>query len=130
MLDFTRREMVVLLFLLVGFVGGMGVRMYRHRWAPLPEYKEEVSDYTTVEDRVDEKKQVEDFGGIGREPFHLNKATKAELESLPGIGPAIAARIIEYREQHGGFRTIEELAEVRGLGSKTVEKLKPFLKLQ
>jgi competence ComEA-like helix-hairpin-helix protein len=129
-LGFTRKEMVVLFFLLIGFVGGMGVRMYRQRWAPLPENKEEVSDYTTIEDRADEIRQIEDIGEISREPFHLNKATKAELESLPGIGPTIAARIIEYREQHGGFRTIEELTEVRGLGSKTVEKLKPFLKLQ
>jgi competence protein ComEA len=51
-------------------------------------------------------------GGI----VHLNSATQAELEELDGIGPALASRIIEYRDQHGGFASVEELDEVSGIG--------------
>lgn len=56
---------------------------------------------------------------------NINTASAATLdECLPGIGPAYAQRIIEYREAHGGFKSIEEIQEVRGIGPKTFEKIK------
>ncbi len=54
----------------------------------------------------------------------LSSATEAQLESLDGVGPALAGRIIQYREQHGGFRSIDELQEVSGIGPKRFEALK------
>ena len=45
-------------------------------------------------------------------PVNLNTATTAQLESLPGIGPATAERIVEYRQEHGGFKKIEEILEI------------------
>jgi competence protein ComEA len=54
----------------------------------------------------------------------LSSATQAQLEELDGIGPALAQRIIEYRQQHGGFRSIDELQEVSGIGEKRFEALK------
>lgn len=56
--------------------------------------------------------------------INLNKATKADLETLSGIGPAKADAIIEYRETKGSFKTIEDLMEISGFGEKTFEKLK------
>jgi competence protein ComEA len=54
----------------------------------------------------------------------LTNATQAQLEQLDGIGPALAQRIIEYRQQHGGFRSIDELREVSGIGDKRFAALK------
>ena len=48
----------------------------------------------------------------------------AALQTLPGIGPALAERIIAYRTEHGPFRTVEELLEVKGIGEATLEKLR------
>ena len=56
---------------------------------------------------------------------NLNTATQAELESLPGIGARTAERILEYRKQSGGFKKIEELMIVKGIGEKAFLKLKP-----
>lgn len=55
---------------------------------------------------------------------NLNRATKAELDSLTGIGPVIAARIIAYRNQNGSFMSIEDLLKVSGIGSKTLERIR------
>ena len=58
---------------------------------------------------------------------NLNTANAAQLEALPGIGPKTAARIVEYRQKNGGFKKIEELMNVRGVGEKSFLKLKHFI---
>lgn len=58
------------------------------------------------------------------EPLDLNTATLEELIDLPGIGPVLARRIVEYREAHGGFRSIEELLQIRGIGPKRLEQIR------
>ena len=60
-------------------------------------------------------------------PINLNTATQAQLESLPGIGAATAKRIAEYRQKSGGFKKIEELMNVKGIGEKSFLKLKPHV---
>jgi len=62
-------------------------------------------------------------------PVHLNTATQAELERVPGIGPVIAQRIVLYRAQYGLFRRIEELMLIQGIGPRTFELLKPYVTL-
>ena len=64
--------------------------------------------------------QTEKAGAI----VNLNTATASELEALPGIGPKMAQRIVEYREKNGVFKKVEDLMNVKGIGEKNFLKLK------
>ena len=59
-------------------------------------------------------------------PVNINTASKRELDALPGIGEVLAQRIIDYRSANGPFSTVDELTKVKGIGAKTLEKLKPY----
>ena len=60
-------------------------------------------------------------------PVNLNSATIDQLQTLPGIGRATAQRILDYRQKSGGFKKIEELMNVKGIGEKSFLKLKPLI---
>lgn len=60
-------------------------------------------------------------------PISLGSATVEQLDTLDGVGPGLAAKIIAYRTEHGGFRSIDELAEVPGIGDKRLESLRAQL---
>lgn len=60
----------------------------------------------------------------------LNRATAEELQALPGIGPVMAGRIVALRKERGGFRKLEELMEVKGVGERTFARLRPLLKVR
>lgn len=64
-------------------------------------------------------------GSLG--PIDLNRADVNQLESLPGIGAVLARRVMEYRESIGRFQTIEDLLAVKGIGRKTLERIRPFV---
>ena len=59
----------------------------------------------------------------------LNRATVEELDRLPGIGPILARRIVEHRDRHGPFRTVDELLGVPGIGERSLERLRPFVRV-
>ena len=62
-------------------------------------------------------------------PLDLNTATQAQLEELPGVGPSTAKAIIDYREQNGRFRAVEELLDVRGIGPSKFAEIEPLVKV-
>jgi competence protein ComEA len=64
---------------------------------------------------------------LAQAALDLNTATKEQLVALSGIGPAKAQAILDYRTQHGGFKSVDELKDVKGIGARRFEKLKPDL---
>lgn len=66
-------------------------------------------------------------GTTNQGKINLNTATQKELESLPGIGPTLASRIIEYRKANGFYQTIEDVKKVSGIGEKRFEAIKDLI---
>lgn len=131
MVGFSRNETAVLLFLIITFIAGMGVWFYRTRWAPLPDIQVDAE----VEERISKGLiEVDDAEVVENDTLHmkllLNSAEREDLEGLPGIGVTIAGRIVEYRRQHGEFHSLDELLKIKGIGPKTLERIKPYLKLR
>jgi competence protein ComEA len=65
----------------------------------------------------------------GEAVVDLNTATEAELDTLPGVGPVMAARILEWRSAHGRFASVEQLREISGIGARTYERLAPRVRV-
>lgn len=63
-------------------------------------------------------------GGLASGPINLNSATAAQLDELPGVGPATAAAILAHRQQHGPFATVEQLGDVRGIGPAKLDAIR------
>ncbi len=68
-------------------------------------------------------------GAAAGTPLDLNTATLAQLDGLPGVGPVLAQRILDWRTEHGRFTSVDELQEVPGVGPKKFESLKPHVRV-
>jgi competence protein ComEA len=68
-------------------------------------------------------------GSAPQAPVSLNSATAEQLDTLDGVGPATASKILEYRRQHGGFRSIDDLGEIPGIGPKRLAALRGKVQL-
>ena len=72
---------------------------------------------------------AEEVRSLGTELVDIDTADEETLQTLPGIGPALAERIVAYREENGGFQYLYELTNVKGIGSSTFEALQEFITL-
>lgn len=63
------------------------------------------------------------------EKININSADELQLETLPGVGPKVALRITEYRKVNGGFKSVDDLQNVKGIGPKLLQKIKPLVKI-
>ncbi len=127
MWGFTRNEQRALLFLISTFVVGLGVQFYQRKFQPLPACSSlSLLQEDTAPLVVSEKGQNISLSF----KYDLNRATMNELEKIPGIGPTLAQRILDWRKGHGPFQQVEDLLKVKGIGAKTLEKIRPFVYIQ
>jgi competence protein ComEA len=136
MRGFTRQEQRAILALLAAF--GAAALVWLHRQSqPLPPANPAAvaafDEYVQALVRDTLGALVNDLGAGAKPPAQssprvdLNAATEAELVRLPGIGPVMAKRIVEYRRTRGPFKRLEDLRQVKGIGAKTYAKLAPLL---
>jgi comEA protein len=121
---FTPQETKALIFLLAALMVGSGITLYKRnhpRFAPelvLQKTKSTVEQATgdTSDQATNERPLID-----------INRATAEELELLPGLGPALSRRVVEYRSINGPFARIEDLVRVQGIGPATLQRIKDYI---
>lgn len=88
------------------------------------------ADRRVVERRPPERARQEGEQRQQHDKLDVNRATQEQLQTVPGIGPALARRIVEWRREHGPFETLEELLHVRGIGPRTLDRIRPYLEVR
>ncbi|MDP1677695.1 MAG: helix-hairpin-helix domain-containing protein [Bacteroidota bacterium] len=131
---FTKNEQKVFLFLSLVMLAGVAVKAYKAYIVPPAAIS---FDYSVSDSVFNERSKslindglVSDNGRTITKKININGATKTELMSLPGIGEAMAERIMLHRDEKGKFKTINELRKIKGIGEKKFEKLKPHIEVQ
>ena len=139
MLNLTRQERLVIQFLALFFLIGSGIHIFResiHKDDSIKFLNEEVearefrdrakqidSVYFSAEKVVKEEKPISDVTTVAQ-TINLNSASAEDFMRLPKIGKVTAQRIIDYRNKHGRFSSVDELLNVKGIGVKTFERIK------
>lgn len=98
----------------------------------IPTKNEEKTEYISTENGeevVEDRKStsVSSEGKTGNLKVNLNTDNARELESLPGVGPALAQKIMDYRKENGNFKSVEDLKNVSGIGDKKFESMKEYV---
>lgn len=132
----TANERKALGFFVLVALSGSAVRVWRARLPPVPQASAAALERQL--DRVDSARRT--AGGRARKakapappeggrrvPVDIDRADSAELESLPGIGPALARRIVSHRDSAGGLGSMDALCEVKGVGKALSERLSPLV---
>jgi len=134
----TRQEQRISLFLLTTFAIGCMVLWWRQQRPPPPVDASIVRDFaersvTTPQESVQASVVDPPPSPVKKSasgPVDLNLATLHDLMELPGIGAVMAQRIVDHRSTHGRFAKLEDLMQVKGIGKKTYEKLKPLIAIK
>ena len=117
--------LVLVTSVFAAFTAGFFVGRHLNR-APVRIYQPTVQDEYLTNDPDDQDEfPVIVPSSVDTEPqvVNINTATAQDFESLPGIGPVMAQRIVDYRDEHGPFKSVEELTKVKGIGESKLEEL-------
>lgn len=142
-LGFTRTEGRVVVVLVISFVIGLGIKVVKDTSQGSTRF-----DYSAADSEFAARSAIRgadtlpkagtmavqvpapaDPDAYSSAVMDVNTATKNDLMALPGIGDAIAERIIGYREEHGKFTSLDELLNVKGIGAKKLELIRPFCRI-
>lgn len=134
---FTPGEKRAILMICAAFLVASAYRIYQHFLVPetvvisaedslAVEAIRKAYSGLTLSRSSDSRQNTDDTGYPGG-PINLNTATRTQLEALPGIGPVLAARILEAREKVGLFTKPEDLLSVPGIGAKRLEMIRPLV---
>lgn len=123
----TRREGLAIITLTILFFTGLTVRhIQEQRVPPLAADSLKTSVQTQGASTVSAT-ETAPSGPSPDNPLALNNASPEKLEALPGIGPALSRRIVDYRTTQRPFQQVQELRRVRGIGPKTLSDLQPLV---
>lgn len=117
----SKIERLIIIFLIMTGLTGICVSYYKK----VSVGRVSMTGYDVSREFTDAKKTIE-----ARRTVNINTADAAALCRLPGIGPAIAARIIEYRRVNGAFTSPDELLDVKGIGPAKYEAIKPYISVK
>lgn len=131
---YTRRQLALLLIVVLIAGAGLGIDRWRRTHPDLADRLEALDRAPAPAPPPTPSRQVRPArppahaapAGVAA-PLDLNRASLDELERLPGIGPGLAARIVDSRMRRGTFDSVDELRRVRGIGDTTLARLRPLL---
>ena len=141
-IGFTKNELRVVLFLILAFLVGAGVKIYKStavtddpnsfNYSESDKTFQELSqsNYSASVDTISEANtnvNVKSKNILKLHSIAINTANKNELMKLPGIGETTAERIIAFRQENGPLKNDTELLKVKGIGKKKLEQIKPYL---
>ena len=121
---YTGRQLLLLFVFLAAAGAGLAVRQWRAAHPVLAERLEQLDRWPAAQTAA---RLAGPPSAADHRPVDLNHATAAELARLPGVGPWLAARIVERRQAGGAFGSIEDLRAVRGIGAAKLERLRKFV---
>ncbi|RMF61874.1 MAG: helix-hairpin-helix domain-containing protein [Calditrichaeota bacterium] len=149
MLGLTRQEQGIVLFLVFSLLVGGAVDFYKRfvagpvdppgsktaveafqKRARLLQHRVHKDSARVSDSEATARKSRRSSGGENLFPVNVNRAEEQELERLPRVGPVLARRILDYRKRNGGFRKLEDLKRVKGIGEATFERIKPYVSLK
>lgn len=140
---FTQKERFIFQFLILSIAIGVGVGAFRKKHSKpnfTDQINNEISEFKIKSNNIEKALIIDTQEILSKTDdikpkisvtlLDINTAIKSDLILLPKIGPVMAGRIIKYRDENGPFKTFEDLLKIKGIGSKTLDQLKPYIQIK